>query len=277
MSEKKRVRNVCLTINNPTRPIDFDARWMDYLVFQKEVGESGTPHFQGYLELKAPLSFMNLKRRLPLGAHIEERRGSQQQAIAYCKKEESRVEGPWEFGEPKQQGKRNDLHELTDLARAGKRKIEADTLMPTTYARHYKAYAHIQSLYKPARRSREVILLQGEPGTGKTRYVLDRYPNAYVIPISSKEIWFDGYDGQDVVLIDDFAGQIPLIQFLRVLHEYPEQVPIKGGHVWFNPAIIYITSNYSISEWYKWEGREVSRDALVRRITSTIIFPLSAE
>lgn len=246
---------------------------MTYLVYQREKGESGTEHFQGYVELAKQTRFNAIKKKYPKW-HIEPRRGTQEQAIAYCKKDDSRMDGPYEFGEPKQQGQRTDIAALVDLAKSGKRKRDALEEMPGVYARNYRAFEHIQSLMKPPRRERRVVLLHGPPGSGKTRYVLDKHPDAYVIPITSSTIWFDGYDGHDVALIDDFNGQIPLIQFLRVLHEYPEQVPVKGGHVWWNPSIIYITSNYAPVLWYKWEGREVSFEALTRRITEQILFPL---
>lgn len=261
-----RYRNVVFTINNPVAEVEFDEDFMQYLVYQKERGANGTEHYQGYVEFTKQVGFKKVKSLLGETAHVEPRKGSQAQAIAYCKKEDTRIEPPVEMGEPRSQGQRTDVAALVDVAKSGASKREALDQLGATYVRYHKAYEHVQSLIKPARKPRKVKLLVGEPGVGKTRYVLDKYPDAYVIPVANNSIWFDGYDGQEVVLIDDYAGQMPLIQFLRLLHEYPEQVPVKGGHVWFNPSRVYITSNYTIQEWYKWEGREASRAALERRI-----------
>lgn len=54
-------------------------------IFQFEIGEKeGTPHFQGYIELKEKSSLSSLKRELGLNQlHIEPRKGSQEEAIAY--------------------------------------------------------------------------------------------------------------------------------------------------------------------------------------------------
>jgi len=276
-------RNFVFTINNPTHGPTFEE-WMSYLVYQGEMGENGTFHFQGYCEIdKGQKSLKQLKEWEPR-AHFERRRGTQRQAIDYCTKEDTRIEGPFIEGEPKHQGARADRVELFEMVKAGKTQREIADLNPSAYMGNYKAIDRLVSMNKPTARPREVRLLYGEPGTGKTRYVLDRHPNAYVIPVTTTGgLWFDGYDGHDVALIDDFDGQIPLIQFLRVLHEYPEQLPIKGGFVWWNPSIIYITSNYTIRHWYEgkdgtgWNNREPSYHALERRISQQLFFPLQME
>ncbi len=94
-------RAVCFTLNNPSDPIPFDVEKMEYLVYQREVGVNGTPHFQGYCEFKTKKRLAAVKELLGNRCHIERRFGTQEQAIRYAKKEDTRVAGPWEFGEPK--------------------------------------------------------------------------------------------------------------------------------------------------------------------------------
>ena len=55
---------------------------------------SGTKRLSGVKELTGT------------AAHWEPRRGTHQQAAAYCSKEETRIDGPWEVGTPPVQGKR---------------------------------------------------------------------------------------------------------------------------------------------------------------------------
>lgn len=80
-----------------------------YCVFQVETAPTtGRVHWQGYIELDEPLRIAGVKNKLgdPFDvAHYESRRGTQEQAIAYCKKE-PRLAGPFEFGEPARQGKK---------------------------------------------------------------------------------------------------------------------------------------------------------------------------
>ena len=116
-----RVRNIVFTLNNWTEEditvlsgcIDLlirGSRIVKYIVFQKEVGRQGTPHLQGYIEFTKQITWNSMKKinmtfhRM----HVERRRGSQSDAVEYCKKtgENGRVEGTevYEFGERKQQG-----------------------------------------------------------------------------------------------------------------------------------------------------------------------------
>ena len=82
-----------------------------YGVFGREVGQSGTPHLQGFLILVAPQRLSYLRLRLSGFAHYEPARGTSAQARDYCKKD-----GDFEeFGSfPDRGGQRNDLEELLD-------------------------------------------------------------------------------------------------------------------------------------------------------------------
>lgn len=276
------VTNFIFTWNNPDLE-DPAMLWkpdkMKYLVFQLEVGQNGTPHYQGYCELHKRQRFQAAKALVSASAHLERREGSAAQARDYAMKEDTRQMGPWEFGEfsDNSPGKRNDLVKLYELAKAGKRKADVLDEHPACYMRHYKAFDHVLSLMRPAQVPRQVILLIGMPGTGKTRYVRETYPDCYITPVDSKGFWFDGYEGHKVALIDDFSGQWPLKSLLRVLHEYPEQLPVKGGFCWWNPEKIFITTNEDFSVWYRREEaseRESMLRAINRRITKVTHLPL---
>lgn len=83
---------------------------VQYCSWQVERGEVGTLHVQGYLQVQSPKSLDPGMKRMQSSAHWEVRRGTHEQAKEYTRKEESRVEGPFEFGdERKDQGHRADL------------------------------------------------------------------------------------------------------------------------------------------------------------------------
>lgn len=58
-----------------------------YLVFGREVGDSGTPHLQGFVVFGSSLRFNRVKRSLGDRCHIELARGNSRQASDYCKKD----------------------------------------------------------------------------------------------------------------------------------------------------------------------------------------------
>lgn len=102
-------RNWCFTLNNPTTDeiIKILDTEFEYCIFGFETGsKKETEHLQGYIE------YNNVKRlneaKIVKRMHIENRKGNQKQAIEYCKKEGEY----YEFGEAKEQGKRNDLEEI---------------------------------------------------------------------------------------------------------------------------------------------------------------------
>ena len=86
-----RSRNYCFTINNySTEDLEHLACNVsdicNYLICGFEVGEKGTPHIQGYCNLKNPMSFTSFKKVLPT-AHIEAMKGTHQEASEYCMKD----------------------------------------------------------------------------------------------------------------------------------------------------------------------------------------------
>lgn len=115
-------RNWCFTINNyedVMQPLDFvpeDA----FIAWQAEKGESGTPHLQGYIELPENSRLSALKKLHPT-AHWEPRRGTQKQALDYATKfeDETYVDGPWCYGDMKEQGARTDLALLRQMMSDG--------------------------------------------------------------------------------------------------------------------------------------------------------------
>jgi len=118
-------------------------------VWQLEKGETGTPHFQIYVELLKPQRMSAMKLWLP-GAHFESRKGSAEQARAYCMKEESREEGPWERGDFSiGQGRRTDLHLAVQILKSDGLKRVAEE-MPAEYVKYHKGFAALAAeLAKP--------------------------------------------------------------------------------------------------------------------------------
>lgn len=118
-----------------------------------------------------------------------------------------------------------------------------------------------------------VHILWGEPGTGKTRYVYDneKFEDIYELSspnVSGGALWFDGYQGEPVLLLDDFYGWIKLSFLLRLLDRYPLKLPIKGSFVQCQFRRIYVTSNTYWENWYDFEKLGSSlKGALERRLS----------
>jgi len=278
----------CFTYNNPTLPPQgiealFKRKNYSYLVFQEEIGEEGTRHYQGYVEFPSRVKFTYFNRYLPQGEHIHfaMRRGTPSQAAEYCKKDDTRapgvLSGPYEYGTISRvgQGGRTDLLAFRDAILAGSSQLSLVAEHTGAFARYGRFYDRVSALSRPQLRAEppKVILLHGATGQGKSRHVWDKYgasSDLYVIPIDSSGFWLDGYDRQPICLLDDFSGRsskISLPALLRLLDRYPSSVPIKGGFVWWYPKKIYITTNIHPGSWYDYSTRQEQYDALFRRFT----------
>lgn len=109
-----RVRNYCFTAFEKP-PTTFDDNLVAYVIYQTEEAPSTKKiHWQGYIELKKALSFSKVQGILGSNAHLEPRKGTQQQAIDYCCKIKSQIEKPFEWGIKKMQGNRSDLDSIYD-------------------------------------------------------------------------------------------------------------------------------------------------------------------
>ncbi len=240
----RRLRNFVFTINNPDEESKTSIEALDstYVIYQLERGENGTPHYQGYCELRKQTAFATVRDALPR-SHLEPRRGSQAQAIEYCRKEDSRVDGPWSTGAPKSQGARVDLEEIRQSIDNGKslRDIARDDF--AKWCQYRRAFAEYRSLIEEKRSWKtKVVWIYGPTGTGKSRQAHEEAPEAYVKPPGK---WFDGYNGEDDVIIDDFrAEDIPFSLLLQITDRYPMDVEVKGGFRNWKPKRIFITSNF---------------------------------
>lgn len=58
-----------------------------YLAYGREVGENGTPHLQGHLELTKRQTLRQVKALLSPRVHLEIRRGTFQESEDYCSKD----------------------------------------------------------------------------------------------------------------------------------------------------------------------------------------------
>jgi len=119
-------KNWCFTINNYS---DVEAMKVgelatsadaQYLVYQIERGESGTEHLQGYVQMKKRKTLAVMKRLLGDRTHLEMAKGTPIQNKEYCTKEDTRVYGPFEYGEMKGgAGRRSDLTDFVSRVKSG--------------------------------------------------------------------------------------------------------------------------------------------------------------
>lgn len=268
-SSRKTSRKVCLTwhgevVSSPPNELDGRLTYFAYAV--ETCPTTSRRHLQAFAYGTMPMRLQQWKDIFP-GAHIEFMRGSFRDNQAYCSKEGQLVE----LGvRPMANGKRRSDQIVKQAIDADPTKSmpqiyeETGELAAIAYSRamnEYRLYKRRKNM--PINEEVEVFLITGPPGTGKTRYVFEREPDMYEVPMSSHLQWFDGYEGQEAVLFDNLTPESITNKgfFLRLIDRYRVQVPIKGGFTYWKPKRVYITSiNTSdafasvfndMNEWYR--------------------------
>lgn len=252
------------TINNFTEQ---DKEWIQGLEVNRitvssEEGESGTPHLQGAVTFKRQYTLKQLKK-LHTTAHWELAKAKQD--FNYCKKAGSTVIRDECY---KQQGKRTDIEVIREELEAG-----ADMKQVLKKARSMQAVSFAKvwmaemEEHLPKGTPIEIYWYYGCSGTGKTKAVLDEC--SPFIPQSYK--WWDGYSGQDAVLLDDLRPEwCPPSQLLRLLDNYRYQyrVEVKGGMRPLVATKIYITTPWHPRDFWKDNNEDPLQ--LLRRIKKLV-------
>lgn len=261
-------RNYCFTLNNYTEEEVHNITLspdIKYICWGFERGALGTPHMQGYVELRKACRINAVKRILNCDrVHLEARLGNQKQAIDYCKKD-----GDFhEHGTPARQGHRSDLEAVAKSIKKGNSLFDIVNDHTVQYIKYHKGIEKAMNILieAPTWRDVEVHVLWGNAGAGKTRYVYDNEDadEIYSLGKSNNAVWFDGYCRHKVLLIDDFYGWIQYSKLLNILDGHPLRLEIKGSFAMAHYTKVYITSNTSPEGWYT----HGMTPALERRITT---------
>ena len=236
----------CYTINNPKDEYPLDDI-CDYHVYGREVGESGTPHLQGFIIFTQRKRLGQLQRLLP-GGHYEVARGSNLQASEYCKKGGDFTEIgtlPEEQSAAGARVQKEKWDRVKKLAMEG-RLEEIDSEVFIKYRHSLLSIAKQYAPMPPDADDTTGYWYYGPTGAGKSRTAREENPG-YFLKACNK--WWDGYNGEQAVIIDDFDKSHHVLgHHLKIWADrYAFPAEIKGGKINIRPEKIIVTSNYSPS------------------------------
>jgi len=260
-----RISRFVFTLNNwtPAEYQDLTERFaptVKWIVVAKEHTQKddmgnylATPHLQGACILGSQCTLSKLKTSIGFKrAHIETMRGTPEESLIYCTKEDSK---PFVMGTLPTPGKRTDIAQAVNRIQAGQslKDLAADESGGIAIVKFHKGLTILRSLVRPPRTGAPgVFWIHGPTGVGKTRIAfkcaralceLRGVPKTDVWISSGGLRWFDGYDGHICAIFDDFrAKHVTSFAFLlRLLDRYPVAVEFKGGFVSWTPSFIFIT------------------------------------
>lgn len=307
-NQGSKVKRWCVTMNNPEKSFEEMKNMLlekdnvlQGWIFQKEIGESGTPHFQMYLETRNQIYATGLASILETKAYHGARAvASKAINVSYCSKDTGRLEGPAWYGtcEPNfksNQGKRTDLDLFTELIKENGGITEAvREEMPgmcMRYGRHAKEYAKDIAVDKVkaaelqywreqleihkaggnvrGQEPRELILLLGPTAVGKTTKVMleciDKY-NEVAFRKSGNDKWWDNYDGEKGVLIDEWRKELGNMEYFnQITNKGGVIVEVKGGSTVLEAETMWFAANRHPLDIFETKWSDARYRAIVRR------------
>lgn len=233
-----------------------------YIKGQQEIGQQGLHHWQLLALTSKKVTATALKACFCRQAHVELSRSAA--ADDYVWKEDTRVpDTQFEMGErPVRRNNKTDWENVLTKVKEGRiGDVPADIQI-----RHYSSLKRIavDNMVNVPRDQIVANYFWGASGSGKTRRAWDEATlDAYIKNPNTK--WWDGYRGQENVIIDEFTGRIDISYLLTWLDRYPCSVEVKGFSVPLKAVNFWITSNLSLEECYP-DAKEEQRAALRRRL-----------
>lgn len=225
-------------------------------------------HIQGWLQLVNKKTLGGVKKLLGYNwVHLEQCRGDEYSNEVYCKKDNDF----WEAGKFITQGQRTDLEQIKKQIEGGKPMYQIANDYFGDFIRYFSGFMKYKQLVDEHKASKfrkvEVIVIQGTTGVGKTRMAMEKAK--YKIEGDSLD-WWDGYNGEDCILIDEYDNQAKCTKMLNILDGYKLRLPIKGAFTYANWTKVFITTNNPWEMWHT-HAKEEHRKALRRRISKWII------
>lgn len=271
-----RSRKWLITINNPQEHgFSHDVikeklskiKNLDYWCMSDEIGEEQTYHTHIGLSRGSAIRFSQLKKMFP-PAHLDMCKGSMQEVRNYItksgpkwekhKKKETNLPDTFEeYGECpiEAQGARNDITNLYDMIKDGFSDYEIIDANPQYMLKIDKIERARQIVrdnqFKNTFRNIEVTYIFGDSGVGKTRSVMEEfgYDKVYRVTNYDQHPW-DGYDGQDVVVFEEFRSSFRIQDMLNYLDGYPLNLPCRYANKVACFTKVFIITNIPLEEQF---------------------------
>ncbi len=298
MPRENASRKWLLTINNPLEhgyPHEqikknlSELKGLKYWCMSDEIGQEGTPHTHIYLYADNAIMFSTIHKRF-YGAHIDKANGTSQECRDYIrkegkyfdssKKETNLSETFEEWGKMpiERQKSQKQMEAIMEMIKDG----ATDAEILGVFAFAFTKLSHIEKArqtwleakYRNEWRTLEITYIHGKTRTGKTRYVMEKYGYSNVYKVTNYQHPFDGYNGEDVLLLDEFRSSIPFSELLQILDGYPCKLAARYADKVACFTKVYIVTNIPFEEQYPNIKRDEpdSWEALRARINHFIEF-----
>lgn len=264
-----RARNYCFTSFLSTEPYYNESK-VKYLGYGLETcPTTKKSHWQGFVYFFDKVSIKQVQEILKIGkSHIEVMKGDLSDNEKYCSKEQHYSH----FGTKPKQGRRTDIETVAKEIQTGSVSVDEiaiqNPIMFHQYGRTLEKLEEIALRQRFRTAMTTCDWIYGETGTGKSHRAFSNYhPDTHYVYNLNDNLFWNGYKGQKIVIINEFRGQIPYGELLDLIDKWPKTVKIKGkSPIPFISEHIVITSCLRPEEVYHNLAESDKLEQLYRRI-----------
>ena len=224
---------------------------------------TGKRHTHIYFHATSTVRFPQVRKNFP-ASHIEAAQGTGHQCREYIKKS-----GKWEgtekavgnlpetfeeWGEVPQRGRRTDHEAIWNSVKAGENNTGINNAHPETIFKG-KAMDKCRADFRADRfgncvRELSVTYVHGEIGAKKMEDVFHAHDPKTLYRVTKYTYPFDKYEGQDVIIFDNFRDSLPIREMIEYLKGYPLWLPCRGEDRIACYTKVYIISECSLEALY---------------------------
>lgn len=270
-----RSRAWVFTLNNYTQN---DEKYLqetldcDYIVYGREVGDSGTPHLQGFIYFKNPRNGATVGKyrkwwcapakadALSNGSYVKKGDDWYEKGVRPATQEE------------KGSSERDRYKRAYECAIKG----DLDSVDSDILIRHYSTLKRLRSDvvkvedldYMPLS-----LYIHGPTGGGKSHIASEiSGKSAYRKMYSTR--WWTNYQHEDIVWIEEIeeTDRFSQSMYKQLCDKYAFPVETKGGNMVIRPKIIIFTSNYSAPQVFG-----AAYEPMSRRLKEYYLTPINRE
>jgi len=252
-----------------------DRKEVKYIAWGPEVTSTGKHHHQAFMYLWHGSTWGARKLNVmgnwfgDIHCSVAPMRGRVTDNEAYCSKENAGL--LQKYGEEPEQGCRDDLDETKDKILAGE--LTADDVAvenPGMFHQYGRTLDRVEAIAlrrKTRKWMTSCTWYTGPTHSGKSHAVFKDYDPMTHYVKNLNEDWWDGYKGQETVILNEFRGQIPFSEMLDLIDKWPktvkwrgkEPVPFLAKQVLVSsirtPEDVYRNQDHTGEPWEQWTRR----------------------
>lgn len=224
----------------------YNSTSAEYIIFGTEVcPKTNRTHHQGFVYFSGARSSIKGVAKQLGKCHVEPCRGNLDQNCDYCEKDSNITE----YGVKPKQGHRTDLDAVKDSILNGDLSVEDIVVEnPCLFHQYGRTLNKLEDIALRKRFRNWMTLGEwyyGKTGTGKSHKAFEGFsPETHYVLNVQDSGWWCGYSGQEIVIINEFRGQIQFSELLDLLDKYPKTIKRRNREpVPFLAKKVIITSS----------------------------------